>query len=103
MYSRHDLLITLCASRGAARCDSHGASRTVPCMLGRGEPTQWRNVDGWVEGCEAGMFGWRVEVGVDGWMDRGGWDAQTGKIEVVRWTERAKIDGQTQGDINGRI
>lgn len=28
------------------------------------------------------MFGWRVEVRVDGWMDRGGWDGQTGKIEL---------------------
>lgn len=29
------------------------------------------------------MFGWRVEVGVDRWMDRRVWDGQTGKIELL--------------------
>lgn len=39
---------------------------------------------------------------MDGWIRRLGCTDREDR--VVRWTERrAKIDGQTQGDINGRI
>lgn len=68
MYSQHDLLI--CASSGAARCDSHGASRAVPCMLGRG----WAYTvegRGWMgRGCRQECLDGRVEVELDGWMDK---------------------------------
>lgn len=36
------------------------------------------------------MFGWRVEIGVEGWMEEAGMDSEG---RVVRWTEKAKIDG----------
>lgn len=37
------------------------------------------------------MFGWMLEIGVDEGMDGGGREGR-----IVRWTEKAKIDGRIE-------